>query len=149
MKVVLLKDVDKLGKAGEVVEVASGYANNFLLRRDLAVELTPENLNTLKNQQKAAAEKAQRLLEEAGEIKNKIADQHFTLKVKTGSQGKLYGSVTTMDIAAVLEKAGYKVDKRNISVEEQIKEIGEYKVEVKLHPEVNASIVVDVVSEGA
>jgi|LSQX01.2.fsa_nt_gb large subunit ribosomal protein L9 len=149
MKVVLLKDVDKLGKAGEVVEVASGYANNFLFRRDLAVELTPENLNTLKNQQKAAAEKAQRLLEEAGEIKNKIADQHFTLKVKTGSQGKLYGSVTTMDIAAVLEKAGYKVDKRNISVEEQIKEIGEYKVEVKLHPEVNASIVVDVVSEGA
>ena len=141
MKVVLLKDVDKLGKAGEVVEVASGYANNFLFRRDLAVELTPENLNTLKNQQ--------RLLEEAGEIKNKIADQHFTLKVKTGSQGKLYGSVTTMDIAAVLEKAGYKVDKRNISVEEQIKEIGEYKVEVKLHPEVNASIVVDVVSEGA
>ena len=149
MRVVLLNDANKLGQAGEVVEVASCYAHNFLFRRDLAVELTPENLNTLKNQQKAAAEKAQRLLEEAGEIKNKIADQHFTLKVKTGSQGKLYGSVTTMDIAAVLEKAGYKVDKRNISVEEQIKEIGEYKVEVKLHPEVNASIVVDVVSEGA
>lgn len=149
MKVVLLKDVDKLGKAGDVVDVSRGYANNFLLRRKLAVELTPENLNILKNQQQAAAEKAQRLLEEAREIKEKITDKHFTLTIKTGSQGRLYGSVTTMDIAAVLEKAGYTVDKRNITVKEKIEKAGEYKVDVKLHPEVSTGIILDIVSEGA
>lgn len=149
MKVVLLKDVDKLGKAGDVADVSRGYANNFLLRRKLAVELTQENLNVLKNQQQAAAEKAQRLLEEAREIKEKITDKHFTLTIKTGSQGRLYGSVTTMDIAAVLEKAGYTVDKRNITVKEKIEKAGEYKVDVKLHPEVSTGIILDIVSEGA
>lgn len=149
MKLVLLHDVDKLGKEGDVVDVSRGYANNFLLRRKLAVELTPENLNILKNKQQAAEEKAQRLLEEAQKIKEKIADQHFTLKIKTGSQGRLYGSVTTMDIAAVLEKAGHTVDKRNISLGEKIEKVGEYRVDIKLHPEVSTGIVLDVVSEEA
>ncbi|HHV42020.1 MAG TPA: 50S ribosomal protein L9 [Clostridiaceae bacterium] len=147
MKVILLEDVNGLGKAEDVVDVAPGYANNFLLRKGLAVKLTPQNLNTVKTRRQAAEAKAARELAEAREIKEKISDQRFTLRIKMGAQGRLYGSVTNMDIAAVLEEAGYKVDRRGITVEEQIKEAGEYKVDIRLHPEVNAQFILDVVSK--
>ncbi len=149
MKVVLLKDVKKLGKAEDIVEVTPGYANNYLFRNNLAVPLTAENLNTIKTRRQAAEAKAQKEHAEALAIKEMISGQHFTLLVKTGTQGRLYGSVTNMDIASVLEKAGYKVDRRGINVSEPIKKTGEYNVDIRIHPEVNAQFVLDVVSEEA
>jgi large subunit ribosomal protein L9 len=146
MKVILLQDVKGLGKAEDVVEVARGYAHNFLFKHNLAVEMTPANLNTVKTKRAAAQAKAERELKEAEEIKEKISDQRFVLKIKMGTQGRLYGSVTNMDIAKVLEEAGYKVDRRNITLAEQIKTAGTYQVDVRLHPEVTAQFVLDVVS---
>lgn len=146
MKVILLQDVDGLGKAEDVVEAARGYAHNYLFKHNLAVEMTPANLNTVKTKRAAAKAKAERELKEAEEIKEKISDQHFVLKIKMGSQGRLYGSVTNIDVAKVLEEAGYKVDRRNITLSEPIKTAGEYPVDVRLHPEVSARFVLDVVS---
>lgn len=139
MKVILLQDVKSLGKAQDIVEVSTGYANNMLFKKNLALEATPSNLNSIKIKKKAEAAKIQRELESAIAMSKEMQNKVFTMPVKCGEGGRLYGAVTTMDIAQAIGQAGYKVDKRGITIP-VIKNLGEYDAEIKLHSQVNAKI---------
>lgn len=144
MKVVLLEDVKKLGKADEIVEVSDGYARNFLFKKNLAVEATKENLNEVKLRKKAEQVKAERALAEAKETAAELEGKNFTMKMKAGEGGRLYGTLTAMDVADALVKAGYQVDKRNITIKAALKNIGTTDVAVKLHNDVTANVRVKV-----
>lgn len=148
MKVVLMDDVRGLGNAGELVEVKRGYANNFLFRRDLAIEATPQNLNMVKTKQKAFEAKAQHRLEKATALSKEIQGKRVVLSLKGGEGGRVYGTVTNQDIASALAEMGFEVEKRDIVCKEQIKSAGVYPVEVRLHPEVSAAFEVEVKVEG-
>lgn len=148
MKVVLMDDVKGLGNAGELVEVKRGYANNFLFRRDLAIEATPQNLNMVKTKQKAFEAKAQQRLEKATSLAKEIQGKHVVLSLKGGEGGRVYGTVTNQDIASALAEMGFEVEKRDIVCKEQIKSAGVYPVDVRLHPEVSAAFEVEVKVEG-
>src|SRR5659263_26940 len=144
MKVILLTEVKGLGKADDVVEVNDGYARNLLFKKNLALEATPVNLNAIKLKKGSLAEKARRELLEAKENGKKLSDQRISLTMKSGEGGRLYGAVTAMDIAAVLEKQGYKIDKKHILIKTPIKAVGSFEVTVKLHADVSVNITIDV-----
>lgn len=147
MKVILLEDINNLGQAGEIVDVKRGYANNYLLRQNLAVRTTKENLNNLKTQQKAFEAKRARNLSEAEEKAEKIKGEEFTLKVRTGEAGRLFGSVTTIDLSEILAENGYTVDRRDLSLNDHIKEVGTYTANIRLHPEINVDFTIHVEDE--
>jgi len=144
MKVILISDVKGLGKVNDVVEVNDGYARNLLFKKNLALEATPVNMNAIKLKKGSQAEKARRELLEARENGTKLAEQRITLAMKAGEGGRLYGAVTAMDIAAVLEKQGYKIDKKHILIKNPIKAVGTFEVTLKLHADVSVNISVDV-----
>lgn len=144
MKVILLQDVKGQGKKGEIVNASDGYARNFLFPKNLAIEANDANMKAWKRnkakEEAAAAEK----LAEAQAMAKEIKGKTFVLKAKAGEGKRLFGSVTNMDIAAVLADNGVKVDKRHIELENNIKTIGQYKVKIKMHSQVKTEIIVDV-----
>ena len=144
MKVILLEDVAKLGKADDIVEVNDGYARNFLMKRGLALEANSANMNSIRVKKAALSEKARRDKEEAQELGKNLEGTVFTLQMKSGEGGKLYGAVTAMDIAGLMEKNGYSVDKKNITLKNPIKAEGVFDVAVKLHTDVTIQIKVEV-----
>ncbi len=144
MKVILLKEVKGLGKIDDIVDVSDGYARNMLFKKNLALEATPANLNTIRLRKGSQAEKARRELEEAKVTGKTLDGKHFTVLVKSGEGGRLYGAVTAMDVSAALEKAGYSVDKKNIVIKNPIKAVGVYEVSLKLHTEVSVTVMIDV-----
>ncbi len=144
MKVVLLQDVKKLGKVDDIVEVNDGYARNFLFKQKLAVEATKENLNEVKLRKRAEQVKADRALAEARAMAEELEGKAFSMKMKAGAGGRLYGALTAMDIATALNAAGYGVDKRNITIETPLKTLGTAKVKLKLHNEVTANVEIKV-----
>ena len=146
MEVILQKDVKNLGKKGEVVDVAEGYARNFLLPRGLAVEATAGNLKQVSLENKAKKQKRERELKEAQDIAAKLDGQKLQIATKVGESGKLFGSITNKDIADRLKRQ-YKVeiDKRKIELEEPIKSLGKYPVTVRIHPKVKAEVIVQVI----
>lgn len=148
MKVILLQDVKALGKADDIVDVSTGYANNMLFKKNLALEATPSNLNSIKMRKKAEAAKAQKELENAIAMGREMQDKVIVMPMKCGEGGKLYGAVTSMDVAQAVEKAGYKVDKRGITIETHIKSIGEFVAEIKLHTQVTTKVKIKVVDAG-
>lgn len=148
MKVILLKDVKGLGKSDDIKEVQDGYARNFLFKQNLALEATPANLNSIKLKKGAESAKAARDLAQAREMGAKLSGQTIKMPMKTGEGGRLYGAVTAMDVAAALEKAGYKVDKRMITINTHVKSVGTFEAELKLHHEVTIKLSLDVVSIG-
>ena len=146
MKVILLEDVKKLGKKGDLVDVSDGYARNFLFPRNLAKEATEGSLKQLKQVKDAIAKKKQKELEQAKELAKVLSNTTVTLKVKAGEQGKLFGSVTSKDISEALKKQyNIEVDRRKIELQEPIKSLGSYKVDVKLAPGVDAKLSVKIV----
>ncbi|MCK8826860.1 50S ribosomal protein L9 [Natroniella acetigena] len=146
MKVILKKDVKGLGSKGEVVKAADGHARNYLIPRGLAKEATNANMKKLKQKKKVKARKKEKELEEAQAKADKIADQVFTISVKAGENGRLFGSVTTNDIAEqVAEFLGEKIDKRKVDLAENIRSLGIRKVDIKLHKDVTATIKVKVI----
>ena len=146
MKVILEEDVNGLGQQGEVVEAADGYARNFLFPKGLAKEATEGNLKNLRQKRKAQEQREERQIEEAEEKAAEIEDLLLEIAVKAGENGKLFGSVTSTDIAEkIKEKTGIKVDKRKVQLTDNIKTLGTTKVEVKLHTEVLATVKVKVV----
>jgi len=147
MKVILTQDMDSLGLAGEIVEVARGYARNYLIPQKAALEATQDNIKRTETQRKNVEVKRIKLKEDALKIKERLADVVVTIAQKAGDEEKLYGSVTTMDIAEMLEKQGILIDRRKIALEKPIKSLGEFSVSVKLHPQVSAPIKVNVVPE--
>ena len=140
MKVILIQDVKKLGNKGDIVNASDGYARNFLFPKKLAIEATPQNLQNLQTVKEK--QNKQKELEKANAKVDgdKLAESQLTIAAKAG-KGKLFGAITTMEIAAVIEEqVGIKIDKRKIELAEPIKSLGEHKVKVKLHPEVHREI---------
>ncbi len=147
MKVVLNQDVKGTGKKGQMVEVSDGYARNFLLRKNLAIEATQQNINNAEAKAKAEKHRQEQLLQQAKEQAAKLEGQQVTLKVKTGETGKLFGAVTNKEIADVLQKQfGYELDKKKIVLAEPIKQAGSYQVELKPYANVSCKITVTVES---
>ncbi|REJ35536.1 MAG: 50S ribosomal protein L9 [Bacillota bacterium] len=148
MKVILLQDVKNIGRKDEVVDVAEGYARNFLIPRGLAVEATGANLKQHEQRQKRAAAKQAREEAEAREAADKLARGTLVIKVKAGEGGRLFGSVTSGDIAEHVEKQlGVRVDKRRIELDEPLKTVGAHTVTVRLYPGVQAQLKVDLVED--
>ena len=145
MKVILLQDVKGKGKKGQMIEVSDGYARNFMLPRKLATEATADAVNTMRMNDKAAAEKAARERAEAMEISKKLRDMTLTVTAKGGGAGRLFGSVTNQEIADALAKAsGIKLDKRKIVISDPIKSVGTYTVQCKLGYEITAPLTVKI-----
>ena len=146
MKVILLQDVKGKGKKGQMLEVSDGYARNFMLPRKLAVEATADAVNPMRMNDKAAAEKAARERAEAMDISRKLRELIVTVTAKGGGNGRLFGAVTTQEIAAALEKqSGIKLDKRKIVLNENIKNVGTYTATCKLGYEITAPLTVKIV----
>ena len=148
MKVILLQDVKSLGKKGEVVNVSDGYARNMILPKKLGVEATGKNMNDLKLQNQHAEKVAQENLEAAKALAAEIADKQVQVKIKTGEGGKIFGSVSTKEIAAAAkEQLDLELDKKKMQLPEGLKSLGVHEVPVKLHPKVTASLKVKVIEE--
>mgnify|MGYP006302200731 CR=1 FL=1 len=147
MKIILKEDVQKLGSKGDVVDVADGYARNYLLPRKLAVEATKQKLEELKRKEHKQEKKENEKIEEAQEKADKMSEGQYEFKVKAGEEGKLFGSVTTNDIAERLKENGFNVDKKDIKLEENIKSLGVHNVTVQLFQDVAAEIKVNVKEE--
>lgn len=147
MQVILLEDVKALGKRGAVVKVTDGYARNFLFPKKLAAEATEGNVRALAHDKQVAQTRQSRELQHAKDIAAKLSANPVKLPVKSGDKGKLYGAVTSTDIAVALTQAtGIDIDKKKLVLKEPIKRLGTYTVKVKLHHDVNAEIKIDVVS---
>ena len=145
MKVILLQDVKGKGKKGQMLEISDGYARNFLLPRKLAIEATPDAINTMRMNDKAAAEKAAKERAEAVEIGRKLREMTVVVTAKGGGAGKLFGSVTSQEIADALKAAsGITIDKRKIVLADPIKNVGTYTVQCKLGYEITAPLTVKI-----
>ncbi len=144
MKVILLQDVKGVGKEGQVVDVSDGYGRNFLLKKKLAKESTVANLNEVKLKQGAQAEHEKRALQAAEDLKKDLGDKTFTLKMKSGEGGKLYGAVTSADVSDVLKKNGYDIEKKQVVIDNAIKMVGTFGVRIKLHPKVSCQVNINV-----
>ncbi|WP_067840437.1 50S ribosomal protein L9 [Amphibacillus sediminis] len=145
MKVIFQQDVKGKGKKGEVKNVSEGYARNYLLKNNLAVEATPGNLKALEAQKNKQQRQEQEIVEEAKQLKERLAKLEVTLKTKAGDAGRLFGSITSKQIADELAKRhNIKIDKRKIELDQPIRSLGYTHVPVKLHPDVIGEIKVHV-----
>ena len=147
MKVILLKDVESLGSAGEVVQVKDGFGRNFLIPRNEALVATDTNVaqfESRRNQHEAVAERARRAAEV---VAKKLEADSLTAQVKVGEEDRLFGSVTVQNVAELLEEKGYEIDRRAIDIGAGIRELGVYNVEVRLHADVTATVKLWVVKE--
>ena len=148
MKVVLLQDVKKMGKKGDVVEVPDGYGRNVLIRKGLGVEGTKANLNTAAQRQESKVFKDQVAADEAVIMAAQLKKVKVVIKVQCGEDGRIFGSVTGKDISEALEKQyKFKLEKKNIRLKSPIKTLGEYDVEVWVHQQVTSTVHVSVVEE--
>ncbi|MBE1556503.1 50S ribosomal protein L9 [Sporosarcina limicola] len=149
MRVIFLQDVKGKGKKGEVKEVSIGYAQNFLLKNKLVVEATPGNLSQLEGQKKRVEKNAAEELAEAEKLKEQIDNITVEMKAKSGDGGRLFGSITTKQIAEALNKnAGIKVDRRKMELSDAIRALGFTNVPIRIHPDVTATLKVHVTEEG-
>ena len=148
MEVILLEDVKSLGKKGEIVKVADGYARNVILKKHLGMEATTKNLNDLKLKQANEARVAKELFEQAKELAAHVEEKFVTITIKAGEGGKIFGSVSTKEIsAAVSSQLGLDLDKKKMQLTEPIKSLGTHIVPVRLHKDVIAQLTVKVVEE--
>ena len=147
IEIILREDIKTLGKAGEMVRVKPGYARNYLLPQGLAYEATEGNKKRIAAETKARATRDQAEKVEAQQAADRLSAVALNLSGKAGEEGKLFGSITSQDIADALARAGHPVDKRRIELEHPIKTVGEHAVTVRLHPEVHAQLRVSVVAE--
>ncbi|MBC7333631.1 MAG: 50S ribosomal protein L9 [Actinobacteria bacterium] len=150
MKVVLTQDFEKLGSLGDVVNVKDGYAKNFLIPNKIALPATKGNLKQVEIIKRSVTKREARNIKEAQEIAERLKDLTLVFKVRASQDGKLYGSVTSKDIAdKILEERKVEVDKKKIELEDHIKELGEYEIEIKLYKGINSSVRVVIESEMA
>lgn len=147
MEVILREDVKSLGKAGALVRVKPGYARNFLLPHGLAYEATPGNKKRIEAESKARLARASQDRAEAESQAARLAAVAVTISARAGEGDRLFGSITTQDIADRLAQAGHPVDKRRIELDHPIKQLGEHSIAIRLHPEVHATVRVTVVPE--
>ena len=147
MKVILTTEIDTLGLEGDTVDVAKGYARNYLIPKSFALEANTQNIKKMEMQKKKIDERRLKAKESAEQARDLIKEKVITITQKAGEEDKLYGSVTTMDIAEAMEKADISIDRRKLVLDKPIKSLGEYEVTIKLHPEVTGTIKVVVAAE--
>lgn len=147
MDVILREDIDKLGARGQLVKVAPGYARNFLLPKRLAVEATEANRKIVEQERQAHLRKEAKLKTEAEDLGKLVEGVSITIPQKAGENDQLFGSVTAKDIADALAAKNFTIDRRKVHLEEPIKQLGEFKVPIRLHREVTAEVTVNVVRE--
>jgi large subunit ribosomal protein L9 len=147
MDVILREDIDNLGARGAVVKVAPGYARNFLLPKRLAVEATEANRKIVEQERQAHLRKEAKLQSEAEDLSKLMSGVSVTIAQKAGENDQLFGSVTAKDVVDALAAKNFTVDRRKVQLDEPIKQLGEYKVPIRLHREVTAEITVTVVKE--
>ena len=140
MEIILRQDVDKIGKAGNVVKVKEGFARNYLIPRGLAFIATSANLKRLEEEARHKQSQADKVKKEAGELAKRLNGLSCTVSVEVNENEKPYGSITALEIAKALEVEGFKLDKHSILLEKPIEELGIFEVDIKLHPEVQSKI---------
>ena len=147
MDVILREDIDKLGSRGQVVQVASGYARNFLLPKRLAVAATEANKKIVEQERQSHLRKEAKQKTEAEDLGKMLTGVAVTISQKAGENDQLFGSVTSKDVAEALEQKNFTIDRRKIQLDEPIKQLGEHKVLVRLHRDVTAEVTVNVVRD--
>jgi large subunit ribosomal protein L9 len=147
MKIILLDDVNKVGRRGEVRDVSDGYARNFLIPKKLALHATAGNMKNLDSIKKQQQAKADRVKDDAEALRARIEALTFEERRQASEEGKLFGSVTTQDMVEFLDRHGVKVERKRLHLEEPIKSLGDTSVSIRLHPEVVATLKVSVVRE--
>lgn len=146
MKVILLEDVKKVGKKGDIIEVSDGYARNFLFAKKLGAEATSKAINDAKLQKASELRKEQEIYEEALQLGEKIKAVSVTVPIKSGDGGRIFGSVSTKEIAKeAKDQLGLEIDKKKMQLKEPIKALGTYAIPIKLHPKVTAELTVKVI----
>jgi large subunit ribosomal protein L9 len=147
MKIILTQTVERLGRAGDCINVSDGYARNYLFPKNLAKEATAGNIKSLESLKKKQAEEDAARLKEAKSLADRIAALSVTINAKSGEEEKLFGAVTAEMISEALKSEGISVDKKDIVIDEPIKKLGVYQVGAKIHPEVRATLKVWIVKE--
>ena len=147
MKVILREDMENLGKAGEVVKVADGYGRNYLIPRKLALPADVRNMKALEHDRMVIETRAKKARKAAEELSSSISGISLSISAKAGEEGKLFGAVTSRDIAEALDAKGIKIDRKAIQMDEPIKQLGDYKVRIRIAAEVVPEISVSVVPE--
>ena len=148
MEVILIKDVDNLGGRNEVVRVRNGYARNYLLPRQLAVENSPSNKKQLEERLKQVKKKEDKMLAEINSVVNKLKEAPLKLGAKTGTSGKIFGSVTSLQISrAIREQKGYEIDRKKIHIVDDVKELGTYKANIEFGNGQSTEVEFEVVAE--
>ena len=147
MEVILKEDIANLGKMGEVVRVRDGYARNYLLPRGLVLTANRKNLKGFEHQKRVISQQRERVVKQAQSLGEKLAAVSLTIPVKTGEEGKLFGSVTNIHIEKALREEGFDVERRKIHLAEPIKTLGDFEVPIRLAADVTATVKVSVVSE--
>ncbi|OEG69683.1 hypothetical protein ATZ36_07740 [Candidatus Endomicrobiellum trichonymphae] len=147
MKVILKSDINNVGRQGEIKEVSAGFARNYLIPQSLVMEVNDINLKIWERERGRLEKHREETINSAKEIASKMETSKFAIKVKTGENGKIFGSITAANLAKIFENNGFKVNKRNILLSYNIKEIGDHEMSVRLHPEVVAKIKLSVINE--
>jgi large subunit ribosomal protein L9 len=146
MKLILTENIESLGHIGDIVKVAPGYARNYLLPKGFAIEATEKNAKALDHVKRQMAYKKDKVTESARLLVARLEELAVQLTHQAGVEGKLFGAVTNMEIAAFLKEKGFEIDRKKIVLTEPIKTLGEYSVPVKLHPEITATLKVSVIA---
>jgi large subunit ribosomal protein L9 len=147
MKLILQEDVKNLGKMGDMVNVADGYARNYLIPKKMGVEANVKNIKALDHEKRKIEEKAKKVRHDAQGLAERLSSTAITLNAKAGEEERLFGSITTMDIADALKKEGFDIEKKKILLDEPIKRLGTYTVGIKIHHDVTAQLEVKVIAE--
>ncbi|HEY5975328.1 MAG TPA: 50S ribosomal protein L9 [Geobacteraceae bacterium] len=146
MKLILKENIDNLGHIGDVVKVAPGYARNYLIPKGFAIEASEKNTKALAHAKRQLEYKKNKVLEQAKQLVAKIEALALTIPHQAGEEGKLFGSVTTIELAELLHGQGIEIDRKKMVLAEPIKQLGEYTVAIKVHPEVSAALKVTIVA---
>jgi len=149
MEVILKEDIPNLGRMGELVRVKNGYARNYLLPRGLVLVANKKNRHVLEHQKRIISYQRERVLKSAQTLSEKLAAVSLTMPVKVGEEGRLFGSVTNMDIDKALREKGFDIERRRIDLTEPIKTVGEYEISIRLTGDVTAHVKLSVISEKA
>jgi len=147
MKLILQEDVKNLGKMGDVVNVAEGYARNFLIPKKLGVEANVNSIKALEHEKRKIEDKAKKIRNDAQGLAERLSSTTLTLSAKAGEEEKLFGSITSMDIAEALKKEGFDIERKKILLDEPIKRLGAYSVGIKIHHDVTAQVHINVIAE--
>ncbi|MFC2087212.1 50S ribosomal protein L9 [Bacteroidota bacterium] len=147
MEIILKQDFPSLGSRDDIIDVKDGYARNFLIPKGIAIAASESAKKMLEENKKQRAHKEEKLKEEAIELSKQLEGTSLTIGAKASTKGKIFGSVNTIQIAEALKENGYNIDRKNISIEENVKDIGKYKAQIRLHKEVEVEIDFEVVSE--